>query len=435
MEMQLHVVGLGIEQPVQLNQSAIEAIKHANWIIGSERQLALVEPIYASQPSYTKILPKLSALKTWLLEEKPANHERVVILASGDPLFFGIGAWVKRHFEQADVNFYPGVSSIQAACHQLGLSLQDVTVVSVHGRPINHLKRELRANRILALLTDNQSSPANIAQQCIELGFSDAKIVVCERLGYDDQNVSSFKVTDPALQSTDFDALHVSIVFTHQSQVFVPEFPGIPDTEFITDKGNGKGLITKREVRLNILSMLQIQSGDCVWDVGAGCGSIAVEGQRWCPSAKVYAIECNEDRVALINQNAMRFGVAPLLQIITGYAPMVLEALPTPQKIFVGGSGDTLCANLEYCWQRLNEGGVLLVSAVTEHSKYQCTQFFEARRQSNDSLFESTQIAVSRAGELAGSLLFRPNLPVTLYKWIKTEENNKLISHRGRDHG
>lgn len=424
MSMRIHVIGLGVEQPPNLNAIAIEAIKQSRCVIGSDRQLSSVKASVDEEKIATMVLPKLSELKSWIDQVQFDSNDQISILASGDPLYYGIGAWVSRNFSDSEIVYYPAVSSIQAACHVLGVSLQDVNVISAHGRSINHLRRDIRSNRTMVILTDKQSTPSHIAQECKALGFNQARIVVCERLGYRNQTIRSFNVNDDALKNIDFDSLHVTILFTRSSNQYVAEFPGIPDDQFHTDKGNGAGLITKREVRLSILSMLQITSQDCFWDVGAGCGSIAIEAQRWCPKADVYAIENHSNRAKLIQKNAEEFGVMSLVTVVEGKAPQALRTLPNPNKVFIGGSGETLTENLNFCWRKLPTSGVLVVSAVTEQSKQQCMHFLTERERLKESEFEAIQLSVSRAGKLANALLFRPNLPVTIYKWTKTCEAN-----------
>jgi precorrin-6Y C5,15-methyltransferase (decarboxylating) len=168
--------------------------------------------------------------------------------------------------------------------------------------------------------------------------------------------------------------------------------------------------------------MLQPSRGDVIWDIGAGCGSVAIELSLWQKHHKIFAIEHHSDRLACLEDNKNKFGVQQSLSIISGRAPQVLEQLEHANKVFIGGSDGELTFLLEHCWQALPERGVLVASAVTEDTKYILMGFVQHREKALDSHFESTQIMVSRSSELAGQILYRPNLPVTLFKWEKHAE-------------
>ncbi|WP_315980189.1 precorrin-6Y C5,15-methyltransferase (decarboxylating) subunit CbiT [Aliamphritea spongicola] len=235
--------------------------------------------------------------------------------------------------------------------------------------------------------------------------------------------------------------MHVSLVeplLPQAKQALLPVFPGIPDNGFITDAeqagrilaGNecsltadvasaGKGLITKREVRLSILSLLQPAVDDTIWDIGAGCGSVAIELSYWQPRCRVLAIEHHEQRLACLTANQQRYGVSGNLQVVAGRAPQALNDLPSPNKIFIGGSDGEMAGLLQQCWALLPPGGVLLASAVTENSKQQLLSFYEQRCAADDSQPHTVQIGVSRGEQLAGQLMYRPNLPVNLYSFCK----------------
>ncbi|MGB0734202.1 MAG: precorrin-6y C5,15-methyltransferase (decarboxylating) subunit CbiE, partial [Pontibacterium sp.] len=358
-----------------------------------------------------------------------AQQKQIVVLASGDPLFYGIGRWFGKQFLPSQLRFYPAVSSLQVACHRLGLSLQDVEVLSLHGRPIEKLKTRLRQNQPLLILTDAKSNPQSIAQCCLESGFTQAKLTVLETLGYPQEKIRSFSVSElgqEADQDTEFDPLHVTLLAPGVNLGYLPEFPGIPDEHFVTDSAHaGKGMITKREVRLSILSLMQLSHGDTVWDIGAGCGGVAVELAYWQPKAHLVAIEHHPERLACLRANQMRFGVTANLSVIEGRAPEALAQISAdcakPNKVFIGGSDGELPALLNHVWRLLPHNGVLVASAVTENTKQLLMQFWQQRAAQQDSQCETLQVAVSRGETLAGQLMYRPNLPVSLFKFTKAE--------------
>ncbi|WP_094708520.1 precorrin-6y C5,15-methyltransferase (decarboxylating) subunit CbiE [Hahella sp. CCB-MM4] len=436
----IHIIGLGVSEQPELSSAALSALNRAGWVIGSSRQLKIVESLLQDQQ--TLILPPLVELPRHLDEleqvealaqaEKMAQDKTarpIVVLASGDPLYYGIGKWFKRHFPSERLRFYPAVSSIQAACHALGLALQDVEVLSLHGRPLQGIRTALKANKTLVVLTDKHSQPSILAQECIAAGFDESHLSVCESLGYSEQRIRHFTARELAVMDEAFDPLHVTVINCQGRGGFLPEFPGIQDDRFITGEEPGKGMITKREVRLNILSLLQPGNDDVIWDIGAGCGSVAIELAYWNERCRVFAIEHHPERLQHLEANRQRFGVVSNLKIQAGHAPEVLTDLPSPSKVFIGGSDGRLSELLALCWDQLPVGGILAASAVTENTRYQLIEFMEQRNLIHDAHMETLQIAVSRGGSLAGQLLYRPALPVTLFRFVKSADTKNRLGN------
>lgn len=439
--MQIHIIGLGVSETAQLEQAAQQALQSAGFVMGSARQLQTVGHLLQPQQQQLE-LPKLAELKQQLDELTAASSEAqpsvVAILASGDPLLYGIGRWFSRQFDPEILTFHPGVSSVQAACHRLGLSLQDLQVLSLHGRPLAKLRTQLKINQRLLILTDKFSTPLALAKECIAAGFPDSELTVCEMLGYSDEKVRAFSTIELVDIYADFEAdgqagepplsfdpLHVTVVDPIGPGGVLPEFPGIPDEMYFTDAGNGRGMLTKREVRLAILSLMQPANEDCIWDIGAGCGGVSVELSYWNQNVQVHAIENNPQRLECLQANRERFGVVSNLHVVAGRAPEVLAELPQPNKIFIGGSGGEMAPMLAQVWNTLPHNGVLLVSAVMERTRQQMVSFYDERRAAADCVIESVQVAVSKGDELAGNLLFRPSLPVALFKFTKQEKIEK----------
>mgnify|MGYP003385852833 CR=1 FL=1 len=421
--MAIHVIGLGVSEQAVLTANAMGALKQSEVIIGSPRQMETifniaVDPVASPISKGQKFvaLPKLNELKTLLTGFSDKN---VCILASGDPLYFGIGRWLGKNIQNEKLVFHPGVSSIQAACHKLGLSLQDCDAISLHGRPVETLRSLIRHNQTLVILTDKHSQPKRLAQECFNMGYHDAKVTVCEDLGYEKEQLRSFSIEELIDSSAiKFSDLQVTVIETGISKS-MPQFPGFNDELFITGKEAGKGLITKREVRLAVLSLLQPSRGDVAWDVGAGCGGIAVEWAYWNKAGQVHAIEHNDQRFDCLQQNSQRFGVVDNITAIQGRAPAVLDSLPQANKIFIGGSDGEMSELLAFCWMQLPENGVLVVSAVMEKTKQQLLTFRDELLMVGSATIETSQIAISRGEELAGQLVYRPNLPVTLFRFQK----------------
>lgn len=430
----LHIVGLGVTErhcAASLGEGAALALQASQWVIGSERQRQTVAEVLAPEQIQLE-LPKLSALPELLASAERDGIKQVTVLASGDPLFYGIGRWFGKQFAAENLHFYPAVSSVQAACHQLGLSLQDVDVLSLHGRPLEKIRRSIKRGQALVILTDKHSTPQTLARECVAAGFEQSQLIVCEQLGYAQQQVRHFSAEQLAdVEASEsqlaFDPLHVTVIKTRGAGGVLPEFPGFADDCFVTDlesvangkSNDGRGLLTKREVRLMILSLLAPANDDVIWDIGAGCGGVAVELAYWNERTQVHAIEHHPQRLGCLAVNRDKFGVVSNLKLVEGRAPEALVDLPAPNKVFIGGSDGELPQLLQQIWQQLPAGGLLVVSAVTENTRQQLMAFYQQRQLADDAACETTQLAVSRGSELAGQLLLRPNLPVTLFKWCK----------------
>lgn len=417
--MRVHVVGLGVAQRCSLLPDAERALLKADRVLGSTRQWQTVAHLFAADAGEQRFieLPPLAQLPELLRNLKV---QELAVLASGDPLYFGIGRWLSRHHAADRLFFYPAVSSIQAACHALHLSMQDVDVVSLHGRNALAIRRWLRHNRTLVVLTDNSSGPALLAQECSRGGFERSTIRVCERLGYQDQRIRQFTVQE-LQQAADFDPLHIVVIDTAGEGGVYPESPGIPDEAFLTGSAPGQGMISKREVRLLVLSLLQPRRGDVVWDLGAGCGGIAVELALVQAAANVYAIEQSQQRFDYLQHNRDRFGVVDNLHPQCARASRVLAHLPDPQRVFIGGSDGELEHLLEESWNRLAVDGACVCTAVTENTQLIVEAF---ARSKPDCQLAASEIAVRRRASATADAQWMKKLPVAVYQLKKTRKQH-----------
>ena len=431
----IHIVGLGVAEEVIFSNAVQNILCTADIIIGSERQLQTIKSLLLGRQhkSTSVLLPALSELAV-LIGSYP--HQQIVVLASGDPLYYGIGRWFSQNFDSAYLSFYPAVSSIQAACHALRLSLQDVEVISLHGRPLEKIRTKLHRNKQLVILTDKYSQPQVLAKECMAAGFAKSTLTVCENLGYKQQQIRSFCANQLAHDDNAlFDPLHVTVINVLGEGGVLPEFPGIPDVHYITGAKAGKGMISKREVRLSILSLLQPNSQDVVWDIGAGCGGVTVELAYWNEKTTVYAIEHHQARLNYLLENCQRFGVTPNVHIVPGRAPDALKDLPAPTKVFIGGSDGELNNLLAQVWSRLPVGGLLVASAVMDSTKKQLTEFAE---NINNAVVESVEVSIKRgslqprnstqksltdAPSLKNCLRYESRLPVEIFKLKKLSLN------------
>jgi precorrin-6Y C5,15-methyltransferase (decarboxylating) len=413
------VIGLGLGDSGTLDDDALQAVNNASLIIGSQRQLACVQLLLhcsQEQRCYPRPFADLSEQLSKYLLLYPTHT--ICLLASGDPLFYGVGDFLLRHLSANQLHFYSNTSSIQTAFARIKKPWQQANVISLHGRPLTNIIPYLAKNRLIALLTDKDSHPQAVAKLLCKYGCNEATVWVCEALGSKDESVSYFIAEDLAECSQSFHSLHITIIETKAFTCTLPSFSGFQDELFITDSDKaGKGMISKREVRLLSLSLLQPQAGQIAWDIGAGCGTIGVEWAYWNQQGTVYAVEHHDKRLICLQKNKRKFGVNNL-HIIANKAPYGLENLPQPHAVFIGGTAGSLFAIMDTCWERLINRGCLVISCVTETCKLDLQQWLQQRAIENNAL-EWIEIAVSKGGELAGQLLMSPRLPVRLLKIVK----------------
>jgi precorrin-6Y C5,15-methyltransferase (decarboxylating) len=403
----VQVVGMGMDAEA-LGGAARAALERAELVIGSTAHLVALPNSRAEKCPYPSPMSGL-----WEVLRANAGR-RIALLASGDPLFYGISNTLLRYLPPEHLVFHPNVSSIQAAFARLGRPWQQAQLVSLHGRPLAGLRAVLQGNRWYGLLTDRDSAPTAIARLLVETGFSESALWVAEELGTASERFRHFHATELLVTRNEFSPLNVVILETRGPGGVLPEFPGIPDGWFSTGTEPGKGMLSKREVRLTILSLLAPRAGEIGWDIGAGCGGVSVEWARWNPHGEVHAIECHPERLEHLGINRERFGVVANLHIVPGHAPEALAALPDPQAVFVGGSSGGLREILDRVWARLPPGGRLVASAVTEDSRVELHHFV------GDRPAEWTELSIARGEWLAGQRVMRPYLPVLLMKMDKS---------------
>ncbi|HDS1735361.1 precorrin-6y C5,15-methyltransferase (decarboxylating) subunit CbiE [Pseudomonas sp. BP8] len=395
----LTVVGIGEDGFSGLGKPARRALLGAARIFGSPRQLALLPRCIVGErlqwPSPFSLAPVLAL-----------RGEPVCVLASGDPMFYGVGASLARQVPAEQMHVLSSPSSCALAAARLGWPLQDVQVLSLVARPLAALTAQLYTGVRLLLLSNDGDSPAQIAALLRERGFAPSRMHLLEHLGGSDERHLSGTAEDwPHAQAA---ALNVVAIECLASPTAVRLSPtaGLPDNAFRHD-----GQLTKRDVRAITLARLAPQPGELLWDVGAGCGSIGIEWMRSHPSCRTLAIEADAGRQAFIEHNRDALGV-PGLQLVRGKAPQALSALERPDAIFIGG-GVTREGVLSRCWQQLRPGGRLVANAVTLQSELALAHFREQHGG------ELTRIHLAQTQPLGAFDTWRQALPITLLDVVK----------------
>jgi precorrin-6Y C5,15-methyltransferase (decarboxylating) len=327
----------------------------------------------------------------------------VCVLASGDPMFYGVGATLARHVPADELRVLPAPSSVSLAAARLGWALQDVATVSLVGRPLAALQMHLHDGARVFVLSADGATPAAVAAWLVERGFGATRMIVMEHLGSASERLIDARAHDWSIGETA--SLNViALDCRRDASSDAPRLaltPGLPDDAFRHD-----GQLTKRDVRALTLGRLAPAPGELLWDVGAGCGSIGIEWMRAHASCRAIAIEANGERQRFIEHNRDALGV-PGLQLIAGKAPDALQGLPAPDAIFIGG-GVTAHGVLDACWRALKPGGRLIANAVTLEGEAALVAW---RAQYGGTL---TRIALAEAQALGGFETWRSALPITL---------------------
>lgn len=395
----LTVVGIGEDGFSGLGKQARRALLGASKVFGGQRQLDLLPHCMRGErllwPSPFSLAPVLAL-----------RGEPVCVLASGDPMFFGVGASLARHLDVDEMNVLPMPSSCTLAAARLGWPLQEVTIVSVVARPLAALNAHLYSGVRLLVLSNDGSSPAAIAAQLRERGFGPSRMQVFEHLGAAaERRLEGTAEHWPHEHIADLNLVAVECLATPDAPRLSP-LAGLPDTAFRHD-----GQLTKRDVRAITLARLAPQPGELLWDVGAGSGSIGIEWMRAHPSCRALAIESDEGRQQLIEHNRDALGV-PGLHLVRGRAPQALAGLERPDAVFIGG-GVTREGVLQHCWQQLRPGGRLVANAVTLQSELALVSWREQHGG------ELTRIHIAHAQPLGEFDTWRQALPITLLEAIK----------------
>lgn len=395
------VVGIGDDGCVGLTARARGAIAAAQVLVGGERHLAFV-------PEFTGERIVLGAGLAAALDRVAALAEdhNVCVMASGDPLFFGIGATIVERIGAEHVEVIPQPSSLQLAFARIGMRWEDAAILSVHGRSIDGLAARLSRVRKAAILTDEERSPARIAAH-LDAGW---RAWVCERLGGPDERVRRFDDLATLAAATDVAPLNVLVLERSDRAWRPPPAIGYFPEERFARRVPKLGLITKREVRLLSLAALQLAPDAVMWDVGAGSGSVAIEAALLAPEGRAFAIEIDPECVAMCRDNARSLG-ADNLTVVAGRAPEALAELPDPDAVFVGGSKGSMVEIVDVALARLRPGGRLVVNAITLDNAAEVYQALRAR----DRVPEVTLVQVSRGEPLARYLRYEALNPIQIF--------------------
>ncbi|GCD36503.1 precorrin-6Y-methylase [Streptomyces chrestomyceticus JCM 4735] len=403
------VVGIGADGWDGLPAASREVLRGAGALVGGARQLDLLpaECAGARIPWPSPLRPAVPGLLA-----AHAGRE-VCVLASGDPMFYGIGRTLTEVLAEAGAappRVLPHPSSVSYACARLGWPVEDTEVVTVVGRPLAGLAAALHDGRRLLVLSAGAETPAQVAGLLRERGFGPTRMRVLEQLGGPRERQTEGTAADwPAPPVADgTDPLNVIALDCARAPeaLRLSAAPGLPDDAYEHD-----GQLTKRHVRAATLAALAPAPGELLWDIGGGSGSIGIEWMRTHRTCRAVAVERDAVRSGRITRNADALGV-PALRVVTGPAPGALAGLPAPHAVFIGG-GLTAPGLLEACWAALPPGGRLVANTVTLESEALLAEWY--RRHGGDLV----RLAVAHAVPVGGFTGWRQAMPVT--QWSVTK--------------
>ncbi len=361
-EPRIYIIGVGSDGLAGLTARARELVAGADLLLGAENALDLLPE---GRGERVRIGADLQEVVRLL--ENNLGRRRIVIVAAGDPLFYGVARYLcdrlgKEHFE-----VLPHVSSMQLAFARVKESWEEAFLTNLAGHPLEDVLDRIRTAETVGLFPGPDEGPAVIARQLLARGLDYFRAYVCENLGAPDERVTQAELAEIA--DMEFAPLNVMILKRKPGRPDQPRAPGLlrrfgnPDDVFAQSRPKS-GLITQAEVRAVALAQLNLQPGGVVWDIGAGSGSVAIEAAQLCAPGMVYAIEQDAADYHLILANAQTFGVRNL-KAVHGTAPAVFAGLPAPDAVFVGGTGHEVARLLQAAHAALRPGGSLVVNVAT----------------------------------------------------------------------
>lgn len=360
-----HIIGISDSDEIYFSPKVMDVISSGKVFSGGLRHHQLVEKFLPEGALWIDITVPLDKVF-----EKYAKHSEIVVFASGDPLFFGFANTVQRLLPDSSIRVYPTFNSLQMLAHRLLLPYHDMRMVSLTGRPWKAFDAALiRGEKMLGVLTDKVRTPAAIAARMHEYGYDNYRIYVGEALG----NTVSERVREFTVE----EAIKAEFISPNCMILMRTELRrrplGMDESEFYLLNGR-VNMITKRPVRLQTLSMLDLQNRTILWDVGSCTGSVSIEAKSAYPDIDVIAFERRSEGEELLRQNSIRWGVPGIRFLGGDFMEQDLSELPRPDAVFIGGHGGRLQELLQHIDEVLLPDGIIVFNSVSDDS---LQQFYE----------------------------------------------------------
>ncbi len=396
----LTIIGLGEDGLEGLADKTRQIIDNAEIIIASKRLLKMLPDSKAEKHCWpTPFDPMIAKLKSW-------KGRRIIMLATGDPMWYGAGSTLARYLGPKELHIIPSPSAFSLVAARIGWPLAETELLSLHGRPASLIIPYLQPDTRLIALTSGHDTIIKVAEILNQTGYGDSTIYVFENMGGKFEQYHSFSPQAiPPIQFSAFNTMAIRCKLSASGQI-LPRTPGLPDSAFRHD-----GQLTKQAVRATTIAALAPVPGQLLWDIGAGCGSIAIEWSRCHRLNRAIAFEASKPRIDYIRSNMDLLGT-PFIEIIEGKAPQSLAGQPAPDAIFIGG-GITEPEMISTCFKALRTHGRLIANSVTNEGE---AALLKAAGQFGGEL---TRIAISNTVKIGGKTAFRPALPITQWRLVK----------------
>jgi len=401
---EVHIVG--VAPGGGLLPEAQRLLNQAEMVFGGRRLLQM----FPHHPA-EKITIKNNLAEIATLIKINLGRKRMVVLASGDPSFFGIARYLIAKLGGNAVDIIPNVSAMQLAFARIKESWEDAVFVSVHSRPVEDSINTIRSNTKLGIFTDNKHTPAAIARVLLEHGIDGYRAYVCQDLGSKEEKV--IKTDLKGLCRMKSSPLNILILLREKPKTGPKQMFGLPETSFYRRQ---YGLITKQEVRAVSLSKMRLAEDSIVWDIGAGSGAISIEASFLTRKGQVFAIEKNEKDIAIIKKNIKKFNVSNV-EVVKTFAPDGLERLPNPTAVFIGGSGGRVKEIVDFVSRRLKPGGRIVINIVALENLNAAVNALKARGFATD----ITLVSIARSAKVLELTRFEALNPVFIVTGVKED--------------
>jgi len=365
------IVGMGMSAE-DLSRKALAIIHEADLLIGGRRHLNYFSNLPAEKVPIFKNLKEVVSI----IETSIKKRKKVVVIASGDPGYHGIASYLIAQLGKERIEIIPNITTFQAAFAKIKESWDDAFLLSLHGRSIPKMAHLFKRYKKIGVLIDSTHNPGMIARSILseDPSLKDSSAFILEKLGTEGEEIHHYALKDIIRRS--FSSLSAIILIPKTQDEKPAEEKihlGIPDDLF-SHRG---GLITKDDVRIFTLAKLNLPKRGVLWDIGSGSGSIAIEAALLVPELTIYAVEKYDKRIRDIKKNMKKFHTGNTIMPILGEAPQILNALPKPQRIFIGGTEGKLLPILRYCQSSLRPSGKIVINAATLETVNTAESFFD----------------------------------------------------------
>ncbi|MEM0139741.1 MAG: precorrin-6y C5,15-methyltransferase (decarboxylating) subunit CbiE [Ferroplasma sp.] len=390
----------GVFPGIEIGKTTAKTLNESDIVFSGERNSELLN-------IEAKKLVLIKDMKNFMENFQIAyeNGKTISIISSGDPLFFGIGRYISLHYPHGDINIEPGVSSVQVALSRINMDYAGLKIISLHGRNIDGTAQRVRNSDKVIIFTDMANTPSKIAEYLLKFNIDNYRAYVFENLGYASEKIHELALV--GLIEKSFTKLNLLLLVRTCEKKY-----SLDDDQFERENNN----ITKKEIREISIGELQIRNGDILWDIGSGSGSISIHAAFYDTEGEIIAIEMNKKRCMLIENNRRKFSSD--IKIVNGIAPGILDSLPDPDKIFIGGSHGKLASIIKTAFSRLKEGGIMVINTTTLENLNTALETLK----NIDASYRIIHANISVSREISSYTMLFPIDPVYI---IKVEKNGR----------